>query len=173
MSQLLAPIGLIASLVLCIACLLITRSVPTAVSAFAAACCACVAVSNMVAVNLPISRLCKTARRAGAMVVGYEAVEQMGTVNAVVVDAEELFPRGTVLLGGIKTFGDRGEAEAAIMAASALVKEAGGAPLRGVRPGHQRERGGPAQVERFAYEDEGASRARWTARPSTSAAGPC
>ena len=64
------------------------------------------------------------------MVVGYEAVEQMGTVNAVVVDAEELFPRGTVVLGGIKTFGDRGEAEAAIMAASALVKEAGG-PLSG------------------------------------------
>ena len=46
------------------------------------------------------------------MVVGYEAVEQMGTVNAVVVDAEELFPRGTVVLGGIKTFGDRGEGAA-------------------------------------------------------------
>ena len=155
MSQLLAPIGLIASLVLCIACLLITRSVPTAVSAFAAACCACVAVSNMVAVNLPISRLCKTARRAGAMVVGYEAVEQMGTVNAVVVDAEELFPRGTVVLGGIKTFGDRGEAEAAIMAASALVKEAGG-PLSGVfdQVISENEEALP-QVERFAYEDEG------------------
>ena len=155
MSQLLAPIGLIASLVLCIACLLITRSVPTAVSAFAAACCACVAVSNMVAVNLPISRLCKTARRAGAMVVGYEAVEHMGAVNAVVVDAEELFPRGTVVLGGIKTFGDRGEAEAAIMAASALVKEAGG-PLSGVfdQVISENEEALP-QVERFAYEDEG------------------
>ena len=155
MSQLLAPIGLIASLVLCIACLLITRSVPTAVSAFAAACCACVAVSNMVAVNLPISRLCKTARRAGAMVVGYEAVEQMGTVNAVVVDAEELFPRGTVVLGGIKTFGDRTGAEEAIMAASALVKEIGG-PLSGVfdQVISENEDSLP-QVERFAYEDEG------------------
>ena len=71
-SQLLAPIGLLASLVLCIATLLITRSVPTAISAFAAASCACVAVSNMLAVNLPVSRLCRTARRAGAMVVGYE-----------------------------------------------------------------------------------------------------
>lgn len=155
MSQLLAPIGLIASLVLCIACLLITRSVPTAVSAFAAACCACVAVSNMVAVNLPISRLCKTARRAGAMVVGYEAVEQMGTVNAVVVDAEELFPRGTVVLEGIKTFGNRAGAEEAIMAASALVKEAGG-PLSGVfdQVISENEEALP-QVERFAYEDEG------------------
>ena len=54
--------SLIASLVLCIACLLITRSVPTAVSAFAAACCACVAVSNMVAVNLPISACARPPR---------------------------------------------------------------------------------------------------------------
>ena len=106
-SQLLAPIGLLASLVLCIATLLITRSVPTAISAFAAASCACVAVSNMLAVNLPVSRLCRTARRAGAMVVGYEGVEQLGNVNAVLVDAEDLFPRGTVVLEGIRTFGSR------------------------------------------------------------------
>ena len=154
-SQVLAPMGLIASLVLCIACLLITRSVPTALSAFAAACCACVAVANMAAVNLPISRLCKTARRAGAMVVGYEAVEQMGTVNAVVVDAEELFPRGTVVLGGIKTFGDRAGAEEAIMAASALMRETGG-PLSGVfdQVISENEDALP-QVEDFTYEDGG------------------
>ena len=130
-SQLMAPIGLIASLLLCIATLLITSSVPTAISAFAAASCACVAVSNMLSVNLPISRLCRTARRAGAMVVGYEGVEQMGNVNAVLVDAGELFPRGTVVLGGIKTFGGRALAEEAVMSASALMQKVGG-PLSGV-----------------------------------------
>lgn len=130
-SQTMAPIGLIASLVVCIACLLISRSVPTALSALAASSCACVAVANMLSVNLPISRLCKTARRAGAMVVGYEAVERLGNVNAVVVDADEVFPRGTVVLNGIKTFGNKQGAEQAIMAASALMKEIGG-PLSGV-----------------------------------------
>ena len=154
-SQVLAPMGLIASLLLCIACLLITRSVPTALSAFAAACCACVAVANMAAVNLPISRLCKTARRAGAMVVGYEAVDRLGDVNAVLVDAEELFPRGTVVLGGIKTFGDRAGAEEAIMAASALMRETGG-PLSGVfdQVISENEDALP-QVEDFTYEDGG------------------
>ena len=154
-SQLLAPIGLIASLVLCIACLLITRSVPAALSAFAAASCACVAVSNMLSVNLPVSRLCKTARRAGAMVVGYEAVEQLGNVNAVLVDAEEIFPRGTVVLGGIKTFGNRAGAEEAIMAASALMKEIGG-PLSGVfdQVISENEDALP-EVEKFSYEDGG------------------
>ena len=154
-SQLLAPIGLLASLVLCIATLLITRSVPTAISAFAAASCACVAVSNMLAVNLPVSRLCRTARRAGAMVVGYEGVEQLGNVNAVLVDAEDLFPRGTVVLEGIRTFGSRAAAEDAIMAASALMREVGG-PLSGVfdQVISENEDALP-KVEGFAYEDGG------------------
>ena len=153
-SQFLAPIGLIASLVLCIACLLVTRSVPTALSALAAACCTCVAVANMLAVNLPISRLCKTARRAGAMVVGYEGVEELSNVNAVLVDAEELFPLGTVVLNGIRTFGGRTSAEEAIMAASALMKEAGG-PLSGVfeQVISENEEALP-EVENISYEDE-------------------
>lgn len=154
-SQMLAPIGLISSLVLCIVCLLVTRSVPTALSALAAGCCACVAVSNMLCVNLPVSRLCKTARRAGAMVVGYDAVEQLGNVNAVLVDADEVFPRGTVVLGGIKTFGNRAGAEEAIMAASALMKEIGG-PLSGVfdQVISENEDSLP-EVEKYSYEEGG------------------
>ncbi len=154
-SQMLAPIGLIASLVVCIVSLLITRSVPTALSALAAASCACVAVGNMLSVNLPVSRLCKTARRAGAMVVGYEAVERLGSVNAVLVDANEVFPRGTVVLNGIKTFGNRAGAETAIMAASALMKEIGG-PLTGVfdQVISENEDALP-EVEECSYEDEG------------------
>lgn len=130
-SQQLAPIGLIASLAVCAVCLLITSSVPAAISALAASSCACVAVGNMLSVNLPVSRLCKTARRAGGMTVGYEAVEKLGNVNAVLVDAEEIFPRGTVVLGGIKTMGGRASAEEAILLASAVIQEAGG-PLGGV-----------------------------------------
>lgn len=154
-SQLLAPIGLLSSLVLCICSLLVTRSVSAALSALAAACCACVAAGNMLAVNLPLSRLCKTARRAGAMVVSYEAVEQLGDVNAVIVDAGELFPPGTVVLGGIKTFGERVGAEEAIMSASALMKEIGG-PLSSVfdQVISENEDALP-EVEKYHYEPGG------------------
>ena len=152
-SQFLAPIGLISSLVLCIATLLITQSVPTALSAFAAASCACVAVTNMLGINLPMSRLCKTARRAGAMVVGYEAVRELGNVNAVMVDAEDIFPRGTVVLNGIKTFGNRAGAEDAIIFASALMNEVGG-PLSGVFDQVISEiEDALPEVESFTYED--------------------
>lgn len=130
-SQLLAPLGLVSSLVLCIACLLITRDVPTSIGALSAACCACVAAGNMLSVNLPVSNLCRTVRRAGGMVVGHQAVEAFGDVNAVIADAQELFPTGTVVISGIKQFGNQVVAEDAIMCATALVKEAGG-PLLGV-----------------------------------------
>ena len=128
-TQTLAPLGLICSLVVCIACLLISRSVPAALSALAAACCACVAVGNMLAVNLPVSRLSKTARRAGAMTVGYEAVEQLGGVNAVLIDAGDIFPRGTVVLDTIKVTGSRSSGEEAIINASALMQQVGGPML--------------------------------------------
>ncbi len=154
-SQLIAPIGLLSSLVLCICSLLVTKSVSSALSALAAACCACVAAGNMLAVNLPLSRLCKTVRRAGAMVVSYEAVEKLGDVNAVVCDASELFPPGTVVLGGIKTFGNRVGAEEAIMSASALMKEIGG-PLSSVfdQVISENEDALP-EVEKFHYEPGG------------------
>ncbi len=153
-SQFLAPFGLIASLVLCIVCLLVTRSVSTALSAFAAAACTCVAAGNMLAVNLPVSRLCKTARRAGAMVAGFEGITELGNVNAVLVDAEELFPLGTVVLNGIKTFGNRAGAEEAIIASSAMMKEVKG-PLAGVfeQVISENEESLP-QVESISFEDE-------------------
>ena len=151
-SQLLAPLGLISSLVLCIACLLITKDVPTSIGALAAACCACVAAGNMLIVNLPVSNLCKTVRRAGGMVVGHGAVEVLGDVNAVIADAGELFPTGTVVISGIKQFGNQVMAEDAIMCATALVKEAGG-PLLGVFEqviSDAEER--LPEVERISYE---------------------
>lgn len=126
-----APIGVIASLLVCLVCLIITSSVPAALSALAAALLASVAVGNMLAVNLPMSRLTKTARRAGAMVVGYEGVEALGNVNAVLVDASEIFPRGTVVLEGIKTYQSRDSVQRAVLAASVLVRSIGG-PLEGV-----------------------------------------
>ncbi len=151
-SQTLAPLGLLASLCLCVACLLITRDVPSSIGAFTAACTASVAAANMLSVNLPVSNMCKTIRRAGGMAVGYEAVERLGDVNAVIADAGELFPTGTVKLDGIKTFGARVFSEEAIMAASALMREVGG-PLTGVfdQVISENEDVLP-QVEKFTYE---------------------
>ena len=129
-SQMLAPVGLVASLLLCVVALVITKDASLAITALAASCCVCVAVTNMLAVNLPVSRLSHRLRRAGAMVSGYEAIKRMSAVNAVLVDSADLFPRGTVVLNGVKPFAEEG-LEEAVLRAGALMQALGG-PLCGV-----------------------------------------
>lgn len=124
-SQTIAPVGLLASLVLCVITLFITKNIDMALSALAAAACICVTVTNMLGVNAPISALCKKARRAGAMVVGYEGVKSVASTNAIMIDETDLFPQGTVVLNGVKTFG-AGNTEESIIAATALINEIGG-----------------------------------------------
>jgi len=124
-SQALAPVSLIASLLLCVIALLVTGDPALSLTAFAAACCVSTAVMNMVAVNLPIGRLSQRLRRAGAMVSGYEGIRRMSAVNAVLVDAAELFPRGTVVLNGVKPFAEE-NLEDAILAAGAMMQTVGG-----------------------------------------------
>lgn len=129
-SQALAPVGLVSSLLLCVVALIITKDAALAITAFAASCCVCVAVTNMLGVNLSVSRLSRVLRRAGAMVSGFEGVKRMSAVNAVLVDSAELFPRGTVVLNGVKPF-DEANLEEAVLAAGALMQQLGG-PLCGV-----------------------------------------
>lgn len=124
-SQMLAPVGLVASLLLCVVALVITKDASLAITALAASCCVCVAVTNMLAVNLPVSRLSHRLRRAGAMVSGYEAIKRMSAVNAVLVDSADLFPRGTVVLNGVKPFTEEG-LEEAVLRAGALMQALGG-----------------------------------------------
>ncbi|HEX2999952.1 MAG TPA: hypothetical protein VHR86_06930, partial [Armatimonadota bacterium] len=124
-SQTLAPILFISSLVLCIVTLYLSRNVYRTLSAFAAAACISVPFLNMLSTNLPLNRLSKIASRCGAMIVGYPAVEHFSGTNAVMVDAKDLFPRGTVILNGIKTFAGQ-RIDEAIVDATALMCAVGG-----------------------------------------------
>lgn len=150
-SQVLAPVGLISSLLLCVVALVITKNASLAITALAASCCVCVAVMNMLAVNLPVSRLSHRLRRRGAMVSGYEGIKRMSAVNAVLVDSTELFPRGTVVLNGVKPFKQEG-LEEAVLAAGTLVQQLGG-PLCGVfEQVFSEHEGELPEVEKAAFE---------------------
>ena len=124
-SQAVAPVGFLLSLLLCAAVLFLTRDAFAALTALAAGACVSAPVYNLLAVNLRVARLCKLARRCGAMLAGYPAVEKYSEVNAVLLDAKDLFPKGTVVLNGIKTFGNE-HIDDAILDATALMCAAGG-----------------------------------------------
>ncbi|WP_101697332.1 hypothetical protein [Clostridium minihomine] len=152
-SQSMAPLLFIGSLILCIVSLVLTRSAAAAITAFAAAACIGAPFTNMLCVNMPISRLCALARRCGTMLVGNPAVEYFCNTNAVMMDAKELFPKGTVILNGIKTFGGQ-RIDEALMDATAVMCTVGG-PLSDLfEQIIQSRREILPKAENITYEDE-------------------
>lgn len=151
-SQLTAPAGFLASLGLCIVTAAMTRNAGTALAAFAASACVCVPFANMLSVNLPLAHLSHIAEKNGAMAVGWPAVERFCRTNAVMLNAQDLFPRGTVILSGIQTFAGQ-RIDEAIVDATALAASAGG-PLNDLFSQIVRNRGDfLPHVSRPSYED--------------------
>ncbi|HEX3016593.1 MAG TPA: hypothetical protein VHP31_01920 [Caproicibacter sp.] len=151
-SQFLAPAGFIGSLGLCITVAVLTKNPVTALTAFAASACVCVPFGNMLSVNLPLARLGKIASQCGGMTIGWDSVEKFSDTNAVMMDAQDLFPRGTVVLNGIQTFSGQ-RIDEAILDASALTEAAGG-PLSDLFSQIVKSRGNILpHVERPSYED--------------------
>lgn len=103
-NQTIAPVAFLASLVLCIITLVLTKDVANAFTAFAAATCITTPFMNLLAVNLPLARISRIAAQCGGMVIGFPAVQHFCESNAVMMDSQDLFPKNTVTLNGIKTF---------------------------------------------------------------------
>lgn len=150
-SQFLAPVLFCASLVLFIVNLLLTKDVMNALAAFAAATCVSTPLMNMLSVNLPLARVSRVATQCGGMVVGFPAVQYYSDANAIMVDASDLFPKGTVTLNGIKTFSGQ-QIDSALVDAAALMHQAGG-PLESMFSQILRSRQDMPKVENVQYED--------------------
>lgn len=152
-SQSMAPLLFLGSLALCAVSLLLTRSAGAAITALTAAACISAPITNMLCVNMPISRLCALARRCGTMLVGNPSIDYFCNTNALMLDAKELFPKGTVILNGIKTF--RGQRiDEAIMDATAVMCTLGG-PLSDLfEQIVQHRRDILPKAENITYEDE-------------------
>ncbi|WOC32391.1 MULTISPECIES: hypothetical protein [Caproicibacterium] len=153
-SQFLAPVLFCASLVLFLVMLLFVQphNVNSALTAFAAATCVSVPIMNMLSVNLPLSRISRVAAQCGGMVIGFPAVQYYADTNAVMVDAKDLFPRGSVILNGIKTFGSA-QMDDVIVDAAALMHKAGG-PLSSLfEQIIQSRMDSLPKVENIQYED--------------------
>ena len=152
-SQIMAPVSFVCSLILGIVAYVLSRDMPHALTAFAAAACVGVPFMNMLSVNLPLNRLSKIASRCGAMLVGYPTVDEFSAANAVMLDAKDLFPKGTVVLNGIKTFAGQ-RIDDAIVDATALMCAVGG-PLSDLFDQIiQSRRELLPKIDNVAYEDD-------------------
>lgn len=118
-----APVCAAVSVVVAIVFGIISKSASDAVSAFTAVACVAVPACCLLAVNLPMRSLCKSAVRGNAMVVGYPAVRQFSDTRALMVDSRELYPRGRVSLLSVKTFNTY-NIDKALVSAAAVMKVA-------------------------------------------------
>lgn len=119
----LAPITTIAALVLAIIYGAVKFSFAGAVNTLALITALAIPISTLLAVNLPLKRICKTLTDFGAMLAGYPSVKQFCDTTAVMLDSNELFPADCIELEGIKTFDDYNVDES-LLCGIAILKEA-------------------------------------------------
>jgi Cu+-exporting ATPase len=73
---------------------------------------------NLLIVNVPEAAECSVLAATGAVLLGYEGVEEFAETNSVLADGASLFPNGSIALAGIKLFSDTRIDEAIVEAAS-------------------------------------------------------
>lgn len=96
-----------------------------AIAVFTASLCMSLPAFAAVGANLPLYRTVRRLLRRGAMLTGWQAVEEFGDASGMAVDASDLFPEETIRLHGIKTFSGA-RIDEAILDAAAVSIQAGG-----------------------------------------------
>ncbi len=119
----LAPITTIAAIIIALIYGVLKISFTDAVNTFALITALAIPVSNLIAVNLPVRRLCKTLLEFGSMLAGYPSIKQFCDSTAIMLDATELFPADTIELEGIKTY-DEFNVDESLLCGIAILKEA-------------------------------------------------
>lgn len=118
-----APVTTVIAVLVAIICGISRASVSGAISSFALVACMAIPVCCLLAVNIPMKRLCKDALKSRSMIIGYPAVKQFAETRAVMVDSRELYPRGKVQLLSVKTFNTY-NIDKALLNAAAVMKVA-------------------------------------------------
>lgn len=149
----LAPITSIAAVIIAILYGVVKLSFTGAINTLALITALAIPVSTLLAVNLPIRKLCKNLIGYNAMLSGYPSIKQFCDSTAIMIDANELFPTDCIDLEGIKTYEDYNVDES-LLCGIAILKEAQN-PLANAFDSVITETGGTLpEVESVLYEDD-------------------
>ena len=119
----LAPVTTIAALAVTLLYGLLKGSAAGAVNTFALLTALSVPIATLLAVNVPVRKLCRTVNGYGAMIAGFPSIKQFCDSTAIMIDAEELFPADSIELEGIKTFVEY-RVDESLLCGIAILKEA-------------------------------------------------
>lgn len=154
MSGKIAPVAILCSLFVAVLYAILSGGdIFGAFSALAVMAVVSVPVSNLLAVNLPMRRLCSDTLRKNAMIAGYPSVRQFCDTKAVMCEASDLYPAGSITLNGVKAF-DNYKIEESFLSCAAVLREAR-SPLASVFDNVVDNHGGALpKVESVMYEDK-------------------
>ena len=154
MSGKVAPVAILCSLFVSILYGIISKGdIFGAFSALAVMTAVSVPVANLLSVNLPMRKLCTDVLSKNAMIAGYPSIRQFCDTKAVMVDATDLYPAGSITLNGVKAF-DNYKITESFLSCAAVLKEAG-SPLASVFQNVVDNNGGKLPgVESVMYEDK-------------------
>lgn len=121
MASFMAPITTVIAVAIAIVCGILKGSIGVSISSFTLVACMGLPACCLLAVNLPMKRLCSDALKNGAMIVGYPAVKQFSRVTSIMIDSRELYPKDRVKLLNVKTF-DAYNIDRALLNSSAVMR---------------------------------------------------
>ncbi len=101
----------------------VSKSLVTGIFCGAGASALMIPLSATLVNSVPSALMQKTLEKVGALVNGWQGIDQLSKTTHVNFDAKHLFPHGTVILHGIKTFEKERIDLAILYAASVLIKE--------------------------------------------------
>ena len=149
----LMPVSVIASLFVTVVYAIIFKNVQGTVSALAVMLCIGVPFTAFLAGNIPLLSFSRRMLREDAMVAGYPSVRQFCDTTAIMMNACELYPKGSVKLDELFPFRDY-NVEDGLRLAAAVLREVM-SPIAPVFDEFEAEDGRPLpEVESVMYEDK-------------------
>lgn len=130
----------------------LTMSFLGGLSSFALTAFMSVPLISLIAVNLPLRRLCKNTLKGGAMISSYETVKQFSDTNAVMIDSSQLYPKGSVTLSGMKSF-KQSKLNEALLSGAAIMYAVNGTMIHIFENIVQCSKDMLPKVESVIYED--------------------
>ncbi len=106
-------------------CLVVGRDVKLAAAALTAVLCMGAPLSSTLIAGMAALRLQRTAGAVGAVVPGWAAIQELGGIDTLQVDAEDLFAADSVVLEDIRIF-KGGRIDRAILYAASVLNQSGG-----------------------------------------------
>lgn len=119
-ARIVAPIVFLCSILVGVIAFLLTGRISDAVTGFAAVLCVASPFSATIAGALPVYRSCSALNESGSVMAGGYTAETFAETDSVLLDIEQLFPEGSIVLHGIKTFA-QGRIDEAILDAASVI----------------------------------------------------